>query len=281
MKMKNRWFPVSRGCLSRLIATPRSWVVMNVTALYLQKILAPVRAMLAAEQLTINPMGLMVYLLNDTAVTAFLALACLALMFDAPCTDELQRYLILRTGRKSWAVGQAVYMLLAIAAYLLLATLIAWLLLLPHIEMSAGWGSGLRALVEDFQWETYGSDLNYDVWIPRAYAPIPAWLIEGALHALAIALLCMLMMLANLLLDRRLSFVLVALPIGFDIMLDEYFGVEAYYLSPLSLSKLSGLDYGDGMGRPPVWFGALALSLLLALCAAAFVRGARRRELKM
>ena len=279
--MKNRWLPVCRGCFARLIATPRSWVVLIVTGLYLQKTLAPVRAMLAAEGLTVNPMGLMAFLLNDTVVTAFLALACLALMFDAPCTDELQRYLILRTGRRSWALGQAAYMLLTVMVYLLLVTVLAWLMLLPYIELSADWGSGMRALVEDFQWEVYGSDLNYDVWIPRAYAPIPAWLIGGALHVLSLSLLCMLMMLANLLLDRRLSFVLVALPIGFDLMLEEYFGVEAYYLSPLSLSKLSGLDYGDRMGRPPVWFGALALSLLLGLCIAAFVRGARRRELKM
>ena len=46
--MKNRWLPVCRGCFARLIATPRSWVVLIVTGLYLQKTLAPVRAMLAA-----------------------------------------------------------------------------------------------------------------------------------------------------------------------------------------------------------------------------------------
>ncbi len=279
--MKRKWFPVCRGCLARLMATPRSWVVLIVTALYLQKVLEPIRNMLVAEQLTINPVGLMVYLLNDTAVTAFLALACLALMFDAPCTDELQRYLILRTGRKSWAVGQVMYLLTAVALYLLLATLIAWALLVPYVQFSAGWGSGITALVDDFMWDAYSSDLNYDVWIPRAYTPVPAWLIEGVLHFAVLSLLCMLMMLINLLLDRRLSFVLVALPIGFDFMLEEYFGVEAYYFSPLSLSKLSGLDYGDGMGRPALWFAFALLLGVLMLLIGIFVRGVRRRELKM
>jgi len=69
--------------------------------------------------------------------------------------------------------------------------------------------------------------------------------------------------------------------VGFDLMVQEYFSESTYYFSPLTLCRLSGLDYGDQMGRPSVIAAFLVLTAAIALLGMLFVRGARRREVNL
>lgn len=279
--MRGRWVPVCRGCLKRLAATPRCWAVLIVSALYLEDVFAPIRAMLVAEGMKISLCGLMVFLLNDTAFTTFVALAYLALLFDAPCTDEMQRYYMLRTGRGGWARGQLAYGGCVAVAYLLALTLLAGLFSLPYAEFSLNWSEGIRAFTDDFAFETYDSMLNYDIWLVRSYVPAAAWALETLLHVLSLMLLGAALMNLNALVDRRLGFAAVAAPVSLDMLLEQFFGAPVYYYSPLTLSRLSGLDYGDGMGRPPVIYALVVLTAGTALLSALFVRAVKRRELRL
>ncbi len=279
--MHGRWMPVCRVSLKRLMATPRCWAVLIVSALYLESVFAPIRDMLGAERLTISLCGLMVFLFNDAAVTAFLALAFLALLFDAPCTDEMQRYTMLRTGRGGWAAGQLAYGACVALAYLGIWTLMAALFVLPYADFSWNWSEGILAFTDGFAFEIYDSMLNYDGWLIRSYAPAAAWALEFALHWLALALLGAALMNLNALVERRLGFAAVAVPVALDMLLQQFFGTRVYFCSPLTLCRLSGLDYGDGMGRPPVAYALAVLALGTALLAALFVRSVKRRELRM
>ncbi|MDO4355556.1 MAG: hypothetical protein Q4E13_03460 [Clostridia bacterium] len=279
--MYSRWMPVCRGGLKRLLVTPRCWAVLIISALYLESVFAPIRDMLAAGKLTISLCGLMVFLLNDATVTTFMALAFLALLFDAPCTDEMQRYSMLRTGRGGWALGQLAYGACVALAYLLVWTLMAALFILPYADFSLNWSEGILAFTDGFAFEIYDSMLNYDSWLIRSYAPVAAWALECLLHALAMMLLGAALMNLNALVDRRLGFAAVAVPVVLDMLLQQFFGTHVYYYSPLTLCRLSGLDYGDGMGRPSVLYALAVLALGTALLSALFVWSVKRREIRL
>lgn len=278
--MKKRWFPVFRGCIRQMLGSARFWVVLIVTALYIDNQMEPIHLMLKTEGLTISIPGLLSYLINDGSVTSFIALACMALLLDAPCADELQRYLMLRTGRKEWAKGQAVYCAGVAAVYMLGFTLIAALYALPYLDASLGWSSGIGFMTEG-GFMIYDSLLEYDPWLIRAYSAVGAWLLQWALHILMLALLGLVLMNVNLYIDRRAGFAVVAVPVGLDLLVQEYFSESTYYFSPLTLCRLSGLDYGDKMGRPSVIAAFAVLIAGIALLVWLFVRGVRRREVKL
>ena len=275
---------VCKGCFWRLIGSARFWAVLIVTALYLDRVISPIRELALARGLTLTFQGFAVYLLNDSTATALMMAACLALLFDLPCTDELQRYLMLRTGRRRWAGGQLLYIACAVTAYLLCALAISALMLLPCLKWGAGWG-GMREIVEEIGYDGFGDTvgmLYYDVWLPRSYeSPAAALAAELLAHIPAFTLVASIVMCLNLYLSRRLGYIGAAIPIGLDIMLQEYFGVGVSYVSPLTLCRLSGLDYGDDMGRPPLWYAAVFLIAALALASAVFIRGVRHREVRL
>ena len=278
--MKKRWFPVFKGCLQRLMTSARFWVVLIVTALYIDNLMEPIHLMLKNEQLTISIPGMISYMVNDGPVTSFIALACMALLLDAPCADELQRYLMLRTGRRDWARGQIAYCIGVSAVYMTAFVLIASLYCLPYLEKSLGWSEGIGFMNEG-GFMLYESLLEYDPWLPRAYSALGASVLQWALHILMLALLGLILMNVNLYIDRRAGFAVVAVPVGFDLMVQEYFSETTYYFSPLTLCRLSGLDYGDQMGRPSVVAAFVVLTAAIALLGMLFIRGAKRREVNL
>ena len=89
------------------------------------------------------------------------------------------------------------------------------------------------------------------------------------------------MALGNLLFGKRGGILLSAIPLGADVLMAEVYTGTAYYFSPLTLSRITCLDYGDLMGRPPVWY---AFGLLLVLCAGtawAVVRLCMKKETRI
>lgn len=279
--MKKRWSPVYRGCIRRLISSARFWVVLIVTALYIDNLMEPIHLMLKTEGLKVSIPGMISYMINDGHVTSFIALACMALLLDAPCADELQRYLMLRTGRKEWAKGQIAYCVGVAAVYMTAFVVIAALFCLPYLDPSFGWSEGMRYMYEEGGFMIYDSLLEYDPWLPRAYSAVGAGVLQWALHILMMALLALILMNVNLYIDRRAGFAVVAAPVGFDLMVQEYFSESTYYFSPLTLCRLSGLDYGDDMGRPTVIAAFLVLAAGIILLGMLFVHGARKREVKL
>lgn len=277
--MRNRVWVCCMHDLRRLISTPRAWAVLILSVLILENQFAPVRALLSQEGLRVSFPGMLLYLFNDPAVTLLTALMLLMLLFDVPMTDETQRYIITRTGRGAWAKGHVCYILLATALYVLLLALIVLCLALPWADFSGAWGTGLEAFVLGGMYEVYDSMLNYDPWLMRAYTPLTGALVTMSLHYLGFAMMALTMCAVNLGFRTRMGFLAAAIPAILDSVADEYFSAEALWYLPLSLSRPSALDYGDQMGRPPLWYAWLALTALVIVLMLLVVRLCRRREL--
>ena len=266
--------------MRRLLTTPRTWAVVLLLPLFLDGQMQPIRYMLLVEGQKVSLAGMLVYLLNDSQVTLLGGLLLMMLLFDVPMTDETQKYIMIRTGRASWAHGHALYILMVTTLYLLLFCASTAALLAPYLDWSGGWGTGIDALT-DGMYEVYDSMLNYDPWLIRVYSPLGGALLSLGLKFLGFLALSMLMCAVNVLFRTRLGFLVPAALLMLDSVADEYFTESLYYLSPISLTRLSFLDYGDGMGRPPVWYGAAVLLGLCAMLAALTIYFCRRREIRL
>lgn len=267
--------------LRRLATTPRAWAVVILMVLFVENQFAPIRLMLVNEKMTIGFGGMAMYLLNDAQFTMMAGLGLLLLLFDAPFTDETQRYIITRTGRRTWSRAQVAYVLLMCVLYVILLLVILLAFQWPWTDWSDGWSSGLNALVKDGYYEYYDTMLDYDPWLMDVYSPLGGMGLMVVLHVLAFGVLALVQYLVNVLGGGRIGFLIASAPLLFDMVIEEFFGVEAYYFSPVTLARLATLDYGDEMGRPPIWYAFLVLTLLIVILSVVCVRLSKRKEIML
>lgn len=104
-----------------------------------------------------------------------LFLGVVLLFCDAPFIEDEQPYIMLRSGRRIWFIGQMLYIVVASVLYLIVLYFISVLVLLPHIEWSAEWGK----LLSTFS-QTSAAGAKNGISIPFArvitarFDPIPA-----------------------------------------------------------------------------------------------------------
>ncbi|MEF9972801.1 MAG: hypothetical protein RSC06_03265 [Clostridia bacterium] len=269
-----------RHSLRRVATMPRAWAVVLLMFLYLESQFSPIRQMLVEHNLLMSLPGLAMYLLSDANVSVMLGLGLLMLLFDAPFTDETQRYIVARAGRGAWALGQVWYVLVMVLVYLLAFLLLLLALSFRWLDWSGGWSSGLEALVRGGAYEWYNTMLDYDAWLMNFYTPLGGMSLALGLHALGFSLLALIQYAVNASGFARLGFFVAGAPLLFDGLIEEFFYENAYYFSPMTLTRLTTLDYGDQMGRPPVWYALTVLFLACAALALACVYVSRKREIK-
>lgn len=280
MSIKRAW-SCCRHDLRRLTGTPRAWAVLILTILFVENQFTPIRQMLVAEGLTLSFPGMALYMLCDAQVTLMLGLGLIMLLFDAPFLDETQRYVIARSGRGSWGLGQVLYVGLSTFMYLMIFLLCLMALQAPWTDWSGGWSGALDELVNYGAYEYYNTMLDYDSWLMQVYTPWGGLALTLLLHLLAFSFLGLLMYAINCLGRQRLGFLPCVGLLLWDALMEEFFMAETHYFSPVTLSRLTALDYGDQMGRPPLWYALAALALLAGLTGAICVRLSCRKELSL
>ena len=279
--MRNKMLACLRYNLKKLLSSPVTYLVIVLTVLFVDREILPVRNYLRDSGELVSWPGLLTYLLDYAPLTLLLGLAMIALLSHLPMTDEAQVYIMARSGRKSWARAQVGMVFVVAVAYMVLVALTVLLWISPYVDWSGGWSDGILAFVEGGAYETYDSLLSYDPWVMRTYAPWAAALMELALHALAYGFVALLVYVGNVLFGRRGGVLLGVLPLAADALMASFYAGLPNYFSPVTLSRATMLDYGDGAGYPPVWYAFVALMALCALFAYLSVRLSMKKELRI
>lgn len=279
--MRNKMLACLRYNLRKLLCSPVTYLVLVMTVLLVDRQIAPVREYLRASGDLISWPGLLTYLLDYAPLTLLLGVAVVALLSHLPMTDEAQAYIITRSGRRSWARAQVALVFAAVTAYMIVCALSVLLWISPHVDWSGGWSDGVLAFVEGGAFETYDSLLSYDPWVMRTYSPWAAALMELALHVLAYGFVALMVYVGNVCFGRRGGILLGVAPLAADALMADFYGGFANYFSPVTLCRVTMLDYGDGAGQPPVWYAFVILTALCALLALLSVRLSMKKELRI
>lgn len=278
--MRNRTIACARHNLRRLLSSPRNWALLIIAVLCFDRYIAPIRALMVDESITIGLPALLVFFMNDSWLTALAGIGLLVLLFDLPMADEAQKYLLIRAGRGAWARGQILYILSATAIYMLIIALLLLIWILPWIDWTLGWSDTILRFV-DGAYEVYDSMLDYDPWLISCYSAFGAFTIEALLHFICFAMLAVVMGLFNSLIGNRAGFLIAMIPLMADTVMTEFFSVPVWYFSPVTLTRISCLDYGDGMMRPTVLYAFLVLTALLIAACGVFTLVHRKKEIRL
>lgn len=201
----------------------------------------------------------------------------IALFSDAPFMDGQTFFVLARTGRFEWIVGQIIYIVLAALIYALFMAFAPLPFLLPNISFSGEWGKGVYALVE-----------NYDVLSSYKIAMVPTMDLLMMVSPAKAMLVCTLMawlcgmfiggimLCANLISGTYLGTLICSL-LSFMTYFSVYVGPKMlgeiiYWISPLNWVCIYGLDWMGGTGMPSPAYGITVLlaGIIVTFTASAF-----------
>lgn len=94
----------------------------------------------SAYSVGVQPLGLFVFSTTSYYSDFMFMFSFLLIMCDAPFLDDMQTGVVLRIGRTSWALGQAVYIAIVSVAFWLFVLLGCAINVLPWVDSSLSWG---------------------------------------------------------------------------------------------------------------------------------------------
>lgn len=194
------------------------------------------------------------------------------LFSDAPFMDSHTSFLIIRTSRFNWVVGQLLYIFLTGFIYSIFFVFISILVLIPNIQFSWDWGNVLKTIAFDpMSPKKYGITpmLNIGGSVMDMFGGGTATLISMGLFWLVSVFIGVLIFCLNILFGGVSGLIAAGF---FTVM--SYFSIYLgrisigniiYDVSPISWSSIHNLDwYGIGhMPSPMYAIGCLLGSILL------------------
>ncbi len=118
---------------------PRFYIIVALNLVFIHSILKQVLDVVHASGQPVSPWFFPFLTTNDQMLLVML-LGVMLLFCDAPFLDSGQPYILLRTGKPRWLVGQILYIALGTAVYFLVLLLICFFWLLPNATFEADWG---------------------------------------------------------------------------------------------------------------------------------------------
>ncbi len=188
----------------------------------------------------------------------------LLLFSDAPFIDENQPYIIARSGRIPWSIGQIGYIFIASAVYFIFLLLLSIGLNLFNIQFTMEWGKVLGTLANTNAAEV----VNLKTFIPsdvlHYFSPIQALWFSLLLSWLTGVFLGLIIYVINSFSNTRVFGILTA---SFLLVLDATV-TNRYYLyrfSPVSWSNLARIDINGTTPMPSITYIYISFALLIGI----------------
>lgn len=198
----------------------------------------------------------------------------LLLISDAPIRTRQQCFVILRTGKRSWIIGQLLYLLLISIGFTALVWLFSWVWYLPELTWEAGWGDALVTASQGFDPAQFGVFLNFGYRVMKNTAPITVMLWCSAVMVLVCYMMGVIMAVCNLWLKKGLGAIVTSALVGIS-LIPEYFTIDPGIIKmTIWISPVSWMDrtlMGNSAQNLPSYAFGLWVPLLIGIVLTAFL----------
>lgn len=183
------------------------------------------------------------------------------LISDAPFRTRQQRFVIQRSGKRAWMVGQLLYILAVSLIFALMMWLFSWIWLLPKLEWGGDWGATLRTAAMNGVPGIYGVYMEFPYTIIKSTDPMIATLWCFAAMSAVCFLLGVMMAACNLWLRKGWGAVLMAALSAISLILDYSARNPGPIRYILWVSPLNWMDYSL-MGHTEQYLPSHAYAIL-------------------
>lgn len=263
--------------MGKLTRNPRLYMIVFCNFIFLTSLMSPLRSFLRMYQLKATPFLFCFLFTHASVIFCFLA-GIILLFSNAPFFDHSQMFLVIRTGKTRWALGQMIYMLLGSILYFLLLYGMSVLFLLPYLSFQNEWGSVWNTLARTDLGVQFGVSLTVPANILNHFEPMEllSWtFFMGILNAMVLGLL---LFFCNLFLGRMAGITAAVLflltPFRLSFMPDFL-----HYLAAPAWMDPAYLLYNPNWRGPDARQQILILCGMLLLLALGCIWGIRHKDL--
>lgn len=263
-----RIFKITKINLMQWKNDPKYPTVAIYTMLYLYKCLHGLCDYARTFEVSINP-WIFPFLMRGGSIICPLMFGFILLIADAPFRNQHQQFILLRTGKLNWLIGQIFYLFLLSVVFTISIYLLSIFCILPRVHWSTDWGSFLTTIAVSGIPGQYGNlDAQYSVM--KGSSPVTVTFWTASVLIFVCFLLGMIILLCNLWLGNKMGIVIVS---AFTILpkLTHIFQSKPYiyryltWVSPLNWVDRSIMGH-TGQNLPSHIYGIvtpIVLSLLL------------------
>lgn len=233
---------VSRYNMKMIKENIRIPFLLLIVVLYVIETLSSVLTFSQVIQIDATPFAF-VFLINNYRIQFIIAACSVILFCNAPYEDESYQYMVARSGRLSWGLGQVIYIIKMSVIYvscLFAATIIPFL---GHVKLSNEWGKVWGTLGKTNAGVEFGVGLSVSQNIMREYKPIDALFVSIVLEFACILFIGLVIYFGNKITGQSVGTVIGAFIVVLDVCISNDWMDWAYGFSPVSLAQLE-LFYG-------------------------------------
>lgn len=166
-------FSIATHHLRKWFINPRIYLIFTIMILYLYSKISPVNTFCMGNKYKITPY-IFSFLMSDPNSVLIIMLGIVLLFCDAPFIEIDQPYMIMRSGRTLWVLGQIAYIVIASIVYFFIVVLFTMLILLPNLEFSIEWGKVIGTFAQTDVVYQHGITIPFDFSIYNVYTPLRA-----------------------------------------------------------------------------------------------------------
>ncbi|HCC35528.1 MAG TPA: hypothetical protein DEQ02_07830 [Ruminococcaceae bacterium] len=220
------------------------------------------------------------YIGIDGFLSLVIPLGLILLFCDAPFIDAEHPLMIIRSGKKSWAYGQVLYIIIASAVFWILIFFLSIVFFFPNVEFSSAWGKVLGTLAQTDAGQAFGINmLNYE--LQNEFTPLMAFGLSFLLYWLVGIFLGLLMLVLNLRFSRAVGAIVAVAFIVFDGFLSNILIPQLYYISPVSWLDLTYINFGSGSFMPSFHYVLIFLLAAVLFLLLDFLRLIRKKPIEI
>lgn len=259
MKSINRVLAVWKYQTITNIFDIKTFVVLLVLMFYMRSILEPVNNFLISVNVKSHPYVFPI-LMSDYIVPVVVMIGYLILICDAPFIKRGYLFIVARSGKVCWALGEILFLLTYAMSYAFMILIYTIINLLPNVEWGTDWGKAILTIMRtDAAEQFYISGWNPVV--VDNYHALEALIKSYVLFAAGLWLIGLIVFGMNYLFKNNIGIMLSGIIIFFDIAINNIFYEKYYRFSPASLMKLS---VTTGVGRFYPTFTEALVTLMIS-----------------
>lgn len=200
------------------------------------------------------------------------------LFCDAPFIDHNQPYIILRSKRTAWSVGQIIYIFLANIIYFLFLILATIGIHITNVTFENDWGKVFGTLATTDAYNFVDTPLKINAYIMKYFTPLQAVWFTFLLSCLSGVILGLLVYALNSIFQNRFLGITVS---SFLLILSAglYRNPEMQWISPMSWNTLTNIDIGNTTAFPSFSYVIIADLIIIAILIMISIMANKKQEI--
>lgn len=273
-------FGVSFYNFKKWLINPRIYILFILVLCYTHYILSPVRDFAERVNIDVAPY-IFPFFITSTYTGKLLLMGVVLLFCDAPFTEQDHPYIILRSGRKIWYLGQFLYILIGSAIYSFSLILITIIVLLPHISLTWEWGKVITTLAQTNIGYQYGIPVLFNKSIVLEYTPLMAMIIQFLLCWLTCTMLGNLLFFVNSRISRAAGSIVAIALVLLQVATELIGTAKASFFSPTAWISFSKLNVDGVSEYPSITYAISSLIILIIIFSVLSYLAVRKKDVEI